>query len=128
MSNTSVSKHLLAVSFLIAALTALPLRRAAAQAADDDPVAKITQLNRDAINAYQSRKYEEARKLLKQALDLAAASGLDQHPIKARTHVHMGVVIIGGFKQRDVGIKQFMKGLEIQPEIKLTKALVTPEL
>ena len=33
-----------------------------------------------------------------------------------------------GFKQREVGLKQFRKALEIEPDIKLTKSLVTPEL
>src|ERR1700690_2185942 len=101
---------------------------ARAQATADDPVAKITQLNRDAVTAYQAKKYEDARKILKQALDLADASSLDQHPITARTHIHMGIVIITGFKQRDLGIKQFKKAIEIQAGINLTKALVTPEL
>ncbi len=65
---------------------------------------------------------------LKQALDLASAAGLDKHAIKARTHIHFGVVIIGGFNQRDLGIKQFKKAIEIQADIALTKSLVTPEL
>ena len=115
---------------LLAAFVTVTLRStvARAEAADDDPVAKITQLNRDAVAAYQAQKFEDARKLLKQALDLAGESGLDMHPIKARTHIHMGIVIITGFKQRDVGIKQFKKALEIQGDIALTKNLVTPEL
>jgi len=100
---------------------------AAAQTAED-AVAKITQMNRDAVNAYQAKKFDDARKVLKQALDLAESNGLDEHPITARTHIHMGIVIIGGFKQRDLGIKQFKKALEIEPTINLTKALVTPEL
>jgi len=37
-------------------------------------------------------------------------------------------VIIAGFKQRDLGIKQFKKAIEIQSDISLTKTLVTPEL
>ena len=101
---------------------------ARAQATADDAVAKITQLNRDAVTAYQAKKYEDARKILKQALDLADASSLEQHPITARTHIHMGIVIITGFKQRDLGIKQFKKAIEIQAGINLTKTLVTPEL
>lgn len=112
----------------IVTAAALVLAAPAARAQDEDPVAKITQMNRDAIDAYQHKKFEDARKILKQALDLASSSGLDQHPIKARTHVHMGIVIIGGFKQRDVGIKQFRKALEVQADISLTKGLVTPEL
>ncbi len=101
--------------------------KAAAQSSED-AVAKITQMNRDAVTAYQAKKFDDARKILKQALDLAESNGLDQHPITARTHIHMGVVIIGGFKQRDLGIKQFKKALEIEPTINLTKALVTPEM
>jgi hypothetical protein len=101
---------------------------ARAQATADDAVAKITQLNKDAVTAYQAKKYEDARKILKQALDLADASSLEQHPITARTHIHMGIVIITGFKQRELGIKQFKKAIEIQAGINLTKALVTPEL
>jgi hypothetical protein len=101
---------------------------ARAQADEGDPIAKATQLNREAVEAYQAHRVDDARKLLKQALDLCDASGLEQHPIKARTLIHMGIVMIGGAKQRDAGIKQFRKALEIQPEIGLTKSLVTPEL
>src|SRR5579862_1013419 len=82
--------------------------RAGAQTAED-AVAKMTQLNRDAVTAYQAKKFDDAKKILKQALDVAEANGLEQHPITARTHIHMGVVIIGGFHQRDLGIKQFKK-------------------
>ena len=78
--------------------------------ATDDAVAKITQMNKDAIAALQAQKFEDARKLLKQGLDLADASGLQQHPITARTHIHMGVVLISGFKQRDLGHQAVQEG------------------
>jgi tetratricopeptide (TPR) repeat protein len=115
---------------VIAALVPLLFVSAAARAQSnpDDAVAKITQLNKDAVTAYQAQKYDDARKILKQALDLSDSAGLEQHPITARTHIHMGIVILVGFKQRDLGIKQFKKALEIQSTINLTKALVTPEL
>ena len=117
------------VTIALCALLLLPARASADAAPDpDEAVDQITQLNRDAITAYQAKKFDEARKLLKQALDLATAAGLDKHAIKARTHIHFGVVIIGGFNQRDLGIKQFKKAIEIQPDISLTKSLVTPDL
>jgi hypothetical protein len=113
----------------LAALIVLPARAMADATPDpDEAVDQITQMNRDAINAYQAKKYEDARKILKQALDLASTAGLEKHPIKARTHIHFGVVAIVGFKQRDLGIKQFKKAIEIQSDIALTKTLVTPEL
>ena len=101
---------------------------AAAPAGDPAAVAKVTNLNKKALDAYNQQDYDTARDLLKQALEICTSAGLDQHPITARTHVHFGVVAIVGFKQREVGLKQFRKALEIEPDIKLTKSLVTPEL
>ncbi|HEY7373022.1 MAG TPA: tetratricopeptide repeat protein [Polyangia bacterium] len=99
-----------------------------AAAQDQGAVNKVTNLNKKAIDAYNKQDYETARELLKQALELCASAGLDKHPIRARTHIHFGIVAIVGFKQREVGLKQFRKALEVQPDIKLTKSLATPEL
>src|SRR5450432_1465555 len=100
----------------------------AAPAGDPAAVAKVTNLNKKALDAYAQQDYDTARDLLKQALEVCQSAELDQHPITARTHIHFGVVAIVGFKQREVGLKQFRKALEIEPDIKLTKSLVTPEL
>ena len=91
--------------------------RARAQDAEDAVVDKMTQMNKEAIAAYQAKDYEEARKILKKALDAASAAQLDGHPVTARTHIHLGVVIIVGFSQRALGIKQFKKALEISSRI-----------
>jgi len=99
-----------------------------AAAQDQGAVNKVTLLNKKAIDAYNKQDYETARELLKQALELCASAGLDKHPIRARTHIHFGIVAIVGYKQREVGLKQFRKALEVQPDIKLTKSLATPEL
>jgi hypothetical protein len=93
-----------------------------------DPAAKITQLNRDALAAIDKREFEKAREILKKALDLCASAGMAQHPVAARTHVHMGVVILEGFKNRELGEKQFAEALAIEPTISMTPALVTPEI
>ena len=111
---------------LLLALAAMP--RVAAAANEEAAVKKVTTLNMKAIEAYNKQDYESARAQLKEALEVCAASGLDKHPIRARTHIHFGIVAIVGFKQREVGLKQFRKALEVQPDIKLTKQLITPEL
>ena len=74
-----------------------------------------------ALDAYAKQDWETARALLKEALELCASAGLDKHAIRARTHIHFGAVAITGFHQREVGLKQFRKALEVQPDIKLTK-------
>ena len=103
---------------------ASPRRIAEAQ----DPAARVTQLNRDALAAIDKREFEKAREILKKALELCGTAGLDRHPVAARTHVHMGVVIIEGFKNRELGEKQFTQALAIEPGIAMTPALVTPEI
>lgn len=116
---------------LLAALVSLLTIAAPGIAAAADEAAavnKVTNLNRKALEAYSKQDYDTARALLKEALEVCASAGLDKHAIRARTHIHFGVVAIVGFKQREVGLKQFRKALDVQPDIKLTKQLSTPEL
>src|SRR6478672_2471952 len=89
---------------------------------------KVTQLNREALAAIDKREFEKARELLKRALDVCKGAGLEQHPAAARTHIHMGVVIIQGFKNPELGKKQFAMALAIDPNITITKSLSTPDL
>jgi hypothetical protein len=110
---------------LCAALSAAPL---VAHAQSDEAVDKVTKMNKKAVEEYENLNFEESRKILKEALDFCGQNGLDKHPVKARTHIHLGIVILAGFKQREVAIKQFRKALEIQPDIKLTKSLANPEV
>src|ERR1051325_969798 len=116
--------------FLVALVSLLTVAHPGDAAAMNEAAAvkKVTDLNRQAIDAYNKQDYESARALLKEALELCASAGLDKHPIRARTHIHFGIVAIVGFKQREVGLKQFRKALEVQPDIKLTKQLANPEL
>jgi hypothetical protein len=107
-----------------------PFARDARAAAGDENAAigKITLLNRQAIEEYRKLNFDEAQRLLDQALDLAAGAGLTQHPIRARTYVTLGVVTAGGLKRSDVAVRLFRKALQIQPEIQLSAELGTPEV
>jgi hypothetical protein len=102
---------------------ALPTR-----ADDGAAVGKITLLNRKAVEAYQHLEFETAERLLNEALDQSERAGLTQHPIRARTFVTLGIVTIGGLKQRDKAVKFFRKALQIQPEVKLNPGLANPEI
>jgi len=112
----------------LAAVIAAGTGTAQADDRDSAVVGKITLLNSKAIEQYQSLNFEEAQRLLREAIDLAEASGLLQHPIRARTYVTLGIVTLGGLKQREEAIKLFRKALQIQPEIKLSKGLANPEI
>ena len=95
---------------------------------DSATVGKITLLNRKAVDAYQHLEFETAVKLLNEALEVSERAGLTLHPIRARTFVTLGIVTLGGYKQRDQAIKYFDKALQIQPEVRLSAGLANPEI
>jgi hypothetical protein len=121
--TSSLPRMLAAVLF-----GALVASAASARAQDPDALAKVKDLNKKAVEAYEGLDMEEARKFLMQALEVCAAEGLNKHPLKATTHVNLGVVLIGGFKQRDGGMKQFRRALEIEPGVRIAKRLNNPEI
>lgn len=101
-----------------------------ARAQGDNPATleKITKLNKKAVDEFENLNFDQARKILKDALDACSRNGLDGSQIAARTHVHLGVVLLAGFKQKDDALAEFKKALEIAPDIKLDKLLATPEI
>jgi hypothetical protein len=101
---------------------------AAEAAATDDAVAQATALNRQALAAYESGDFEEARKTINRALALFVSAPLQQHPLHARTWLHLGVVLVGGFHQSKEGVAAFRKALRLQPTIKLNSDLASPEV
>jgi hypothetical protein len=118
-----MAKNILGAALLAAWLVA---GTAHAQATDGDAIARVVELNREGVAQYQKKHFDAARKALKQALELCESAGLDHHPVAARTHVHLGIVIIAGFGQREIGSRQFNEALQIQPDISLTPGLATP--
>jgi Tetratricopeptide repeat len=122
----TVIRHLIAGCVLaVALLAAAP----AARAQEDSPaVEKVVKLNKKAVDEYQNLNFDKARKILEDALEACSRAGLDNHPVTARTHVHLGVVLFAGLKQKDAAIDEFKKAAAIQSDIKLDTALATPEI
>ena len=116
---------MLVVATSVATLTPRTVR---AEDRDSATVGKITLLNRKAVDAYQHLEFETSVRLLNEALDVSERAGLTLHPIRARTLVTLGIVTLGGFKQRDQAIKYFRKALQIQPEVRLSPGLANPEI
>jgi hypothetical protein len=100
--------------------------RVAQAAPADEAIAKVVELNREGVAQFEKKHFDAARKALKQALELCASAGLDHHPVAARTHIHLGIVIVAGYGQREIGARQFNEALEIDPNIALTPGLATP--
>jgi serine/threonine-protein kinase len=92
-------------------------RRQAGARGSRTGVARVARLNRAALKAYRRMDPITARRWLHAALAECARSGLGRHPIAARTHAILGVVLAGGFKQAELGAEQFKSALRIDPRV-----------
>lgn len=117
-------RTIVAVVGIAAALGAFTPRVARAE----DPLQRIIALNKKALEDYDILEFESAKKALLEAINVSKKGGADNHPVTARTYVHLGIVYINGFKDRFKGFQQFQKAIQIQGDIKLDKNLSTPEL
>jgi hypothetical protein len=117
---------LVLTTLAVAAATALPARRAAAQ--DQAAIDKLVQMNKRALEDYDTLEWDSAKRTLLDALMTGKKAGLDNHPVMARTYVHLGAVYITGFKNREKAIQSFIRALEIDPSIQLTKGIASAEV
>src|SRR5262245_12039806 len=111
---------------LLAPVAALLL--GAAPAVAQDEAARVAKLNKQALEAYDNLNFEQAKTFLEQALAAVEAGGLGNDASAARTHLNLGMVLMGGFQQRDAAAEHFKTALKIQPDIAPPRGLFNPEV
>jgi hypothetical protein len=116
---------LVAVSLAFGAVALAP-RTAMAQ--DQAAVDKLVQMNKRALDDYDTLDWDAAKRILLDALVAGKKAGLDNHPVMGRTYIHLGAVYITGFKDRQKGVQSFQRALEIDPTIQLSKGIETAEV
>jgi len=116
------------VLIALAAATIAMLAAGTASAQDQQAIVeKLVQMNKKALDDYDTLDWDAAKKTLLDALMTGKKAGLDNHPVMARTYVHLGAVYIG-LKNRDKAIQSFARALEIDPAIQLSKGIATSEV
>src|SRR4029079_6568776 len=100
--------------------------RAVAQ--DQAAIEKLVQMNKKALDDYDTLEWDAAKKTLLDALVAGKKAGVENHPVMAWTYVHLGAVYITGFKNRDKAIQSFNRALEIDPAIQLSKGIATSDV
>src|SRR3954466_2041398 len=113
-------------SFAIALAITLMAGRAVAQ--DQAAIEKLVQMNKKALDDYDTLEWDSAKKTLLDALMAGKKAGLDNHPVMARTYVHLGAVYLTGYKDRGKALSSFQRALEIDPGIQLSKGIATPDV
>ncbi|HVV16544.1 MAG TPA: hypothetical protein VHH90_05010 [Polyangia bacterium] len=111
------------VAFLTAALVS-----GTAHAQDQAVIDKLVQMNKKALDDYDTLDWDSAKKRLLDALMTGKKAGLDNHPVLARTYIHLGAVYITGFKDRQKGLQSFGRALDIDPNIQLSKGIESPDV
>lgn len=113
---------------LVALALVLGVLPAAAQ--DAATIKRIEQMNKRAMEDYDLLEFDSARKTLTDAVALVRSAGLEDssHGVAAKTYINLGVVYIGGFKDKDRGRMQFVRALKIKPDARLDPQVATPEL
>src|ERR1022692_4913132 len=117
---------LVSVSLACAGAVAIPAGRAFAE--DQAAIDKLVQMNKKALGDYDTLEWDSAKRTLLDALVAGKKAGLDNHPIMARTYVHLAAVYMTGFKDRNKAMQSFARALEIDPAIQLSKGIETSEV
>src|SRR5262245_39439051 len=116
------------ISYAVAIAVAVASYAGNALAQDQAAIEKLVQMNKKALDDYDTLEWESAKNTLLDALRAGKKAGLDNHPVMARTYVHLGAVYITGFKNRDKALQSFTRALEIDPGIQLSKGIATSEV
>lgn len=113
---------------LFAATIAFVLVMGAARlsvAQDQATIDKLVQLNKKAMDDYDTADFDAAKKSLLDAEKGGKRAGLENHPVMARTYIHLGAVYLLGFKDKAKAQHYFEKALDIQGDIKLDRNLTS---
>jgi hypothetical protein len=111
-----------------AAAVLLLLGAVASRAAHADPKKDIQQKIKEAMENYDLLEYEEARKLLNQALTIAKQKHLENDPVTAQVHLRLAIVYKAGLNDEESAKLSFLSAAQIDPKITIDAAYKTPDL
>src|SRR5258708_8674294 len=117
-----------AATVVVAASSPAARAQAAGNPANPAAVDKMVQMNQKALDDYDTLEWDAAKRTLLEALVLGKKASLDNHPVLARTYIHLGAVYITGYKDKQKGLQSFVRALEIDPTITIQKSMMTGEL
>src|SRR3569623_2574544 len=94
-------------------------------AQDQATIDRLVQLIKEAMDDYDTADFDSAKKSLLDAEKSGKRAGLENHPVMARTYIHLGAVYLLGFKDKAKAQHYFEKALDIQGDIMLDRNLTS---
>lgn len=101
---------------------------ASERTAHADAKKDVQQKLKEAMENFDLLEYEEAKKLLGQALSIAKKGRLDKDPIAAQIHVRLGIVQLAGLQDADAAKASFAAAVAIDPKVQIDAAYKTPDM
>ncbi len=117
-----------AAALVVTPVFAFGLYAVPAAHADAKAKAEIEQKLKAAMENYDLLEYEEARKILNQALTIAKKAKMESDPVTAKVHLRLGIVYFAGLQDAESAKLSFLNAAEIDKSIALDKAYSTPEM
>lgn len=109
-------------------LSAIPASQAMAAGTNQDAVAQVVRLNKEARTFFDAMEFDLAEKNLKQAVEIGEAAGLGDHVVMVGTYGNLGVLYATGLKNETEAVALFKKALELRPDFLPSKELSSPEV
>lgn len=116
------------VSFILILLGLFTFATATPVFADAKSKKEIETKMKEAMENYDLLEYEEARKILNQALTVAKKAKMENDPVTAKVHLRLGIVYFAGLQDAESAKLSFLNAAEIDKSIALDKAYSTPEM
>jgi hypothetical protein len=88
----------------------------------------VAALNRQAMTAYERLSPESALRLLNEAERLCRGLGASGRDLAVTTHLNLGVVLAGGFKQTGLATRHFRLARAIRPHARPRADLISPDV
>ncbi|MCG8555643.1 MAG: hypothetical protein MJD61_10210 [Proteobacteria bacterium] len=88
---------------------------------------QVADLNERSIQAYLASEVNLAGATLEEALRIAAQGGVKASTL-ARTHLHLGIVYVGGLREAENGLPYLIQALCLDPDIELDRFFRTTSI
>jgi hypothetical protein len=108
-------------------LACITTQAALAHAQQRSPQQVVEDLNRQAMEAYNSLDINKAGSTLEEAWRVATQGGVPPQLV-ARTSLNLGVVYVGGLGDQNNGLNYFVQAVCIDPNIQLDPLTSTPDI